>query len=249
VFVLLAWILITSPLLVRNVRRYGGPLFNVNSYLLFVDEYQDPVRLHEETTLANAAKRYFERHSLGDILWREVRGLAWEAFIFFRSLGPTPLDDSRILFGVPLCLLAGIGAFTVWRGALALYAVWLLLYVVLFAWYVPIAAGERFLMPLLAPTLTLASIGVVRAGQWLADSARRVASAGVAAGVLWCATWLLSTYLSTSLPQRVDSKQRVNEGSHARTAQHDENRHQKQYENDRRKPPFLVRGQKEQEFA
>jgi hypothetical protein len=256
VLLLLAWVLVASPLLVRNVRRYGRPLFNVNSYLLFVDAYQDPVRLHEETTLADAASRYFQTHSPGDILWRELRGLAWEIFIFCRSLGPTPLDDSRILFGIPLCLLAAIGAFTVHRRALALYAVWLLLYVVLLAWYVPIAAGERFLMPLLAPTLTLASIGIVRSGQWLGNGARRMPTVGAAAGVLWCVTWLLSTYLSTSLPERVDrgrspagSEQRVDEGSHTRTAQHDQNGHQEQYENDRRKPPFLVRGQKQQELA
>jgi hypothetical protein len=36
-----------------------------------------------------------------------------------------------------------------------------------FAWYLPIAAGERFLMPLLLPTFAFIGLGLARAGQLL----------------------------------------------------------------------------------
>jgi hypothetical protein len=55
------------------------------------------------------------------------------------------------------------------------------------AWYIPIAAGDRFMMPLLIPWLTLAADGLVR---WAAtrqefdDAIRRLVIATVIGGVV-----------------------------------------------------------------
>ncbi len=151
------WGIVASPLLVRNVRMYGTPLYNVNSWLLFVDTFEQPVPLSQQQTVAETAQTYWQSHTLGEMVRREVSGIVWEAFILLRMLGPVPLDDSRVLFGLPLALCALIGMLARPRREHLLLGVWTVLFVVVFAWYVPVAAGERFLLPLLAPLLVCAS--------------------------------------------------------------------------------------------
>ncbi|MGH7129757.1 MAG: hypothetical protein ACREIV_14400, partial [Planctomycetaceae bacterium] len=158
--VLLTWAMIASPLLVRNVQRFGSPTYNVNTFLLFADEYTDPVQLAaEKKTVANAVSDYLASHSAGSMLRRFGEGLVWETFILLRSLGPVPLDDARFLFGLVIALLAAVGMLAERRRDAGLVIVWLALLVPLFGWYVPIAAGERFLAPLLVPTLAYAACG------------------------------------------------------------------------------------------
>src|SRR5690606_20222096 len=108
------------------------------------------------------ARAYWQSHTLGDIAQREITGVVWEAFILLRMLGPYPLDDSRVLFGLPLAACALIAIAARPRPEHLLLAIWTGLFMGVFAWYVPIAAGERFLLPLLAPVLLCASEGFVR---------------------------------------------------------------------------------------
>ncbi|MBX3437667.1 MAG: hypothetical protein KF861_09265, partial [Planctomycetaceae bacterium] len=156
------WAIVTSPLLVRNMRMYGKATYNVNNWLLFVDEFEQPVELSQRLTLDEAAQQYWESHTVAAMIEREGSGLVWETFMLLRMLGPCPLDDSRVLFGLPLAVLALIGILARPRSEHLLLGLWTVLFVTLFAWYVPIAAGERFLMPLLAPILICASEGLVR---------------------------------------------------------------------------------------
>jgi hypothetical protein len=121
---------------------------------------------------------------------REASGLVWELFIMLRSLGPAPLDDSRILFGIPIAGLAIAVAWSQRRWEHGLLLVWCLGFWVVFAWYVPIAAGERFILPILAPLLVLAAEGILR----LAPQQR--SGAVLWAGGLWSVAWLALTYLS-----------------------------------------------------
>ncbi len=160
--ILLGGGIVASPLLVRNVRMYGTPLYNVNSWLLFVDTFEQPVPLSQRQTVAETARVYWESHTPVEIVRREVSGVAWETFILLRMLGPFPLDDSRVLFGLPLVLCAMIGILAHPRREHLLLGVWTVLFVGVFAWYVPVAAGERFLLPLLAPFLIVAAEGIVR---------------------------------------------------------------------------------------
>lgn len=156
------WLIVASPLLVRNVRRYGSPTYNVNSWLMFVDQYIDPAELAGRTSLGDAARRYLDTHSLPAMLNREVSGLVWETYIVLRMLGPWPLDDGRILAGLPLAACVLVTVLAAARREQTLLLMWLLICLPLFAWYVPIAAGERFPLPLLAPLLLLAAEGMVR---------------------------------------------------------------------------------------
>jgi hypothetical protein len=161
-FVLLAWMLLISPLVARNVQRYESMFYNVNSQLLFVDEYVDPVALAGQRSTGEALRDYVRTHSVGDMAERAISGLVWESFILLRILGPAPLDDSRILFGLPLMLCAVVAVIADPRREHALLAMWLLVCVPMFAWYIPVAAGDRFPLPLLAPLLMLAAEGIVR---------------------------------------------------------------------------------------
>ena len=171
---LASFTVIASPLLVRNARVYGSPTFNANSYLLFQDEFSDPHTLIKQGSLGEAARTYLQTHSISEIVKREVKGLVWQMFIFVRSLGPLPFEEGRLFFGLLAVPFLIIGLLSETHPARRLYFIWVLLFWLAFAWYLPIAAGERFLMPLLLPTLAFVSLGLVRAGQFLLQ--RRVAA-------------------------------------------------------------------------
>lgn len=157
-----AFVVIASPLLVRNLIRFGSPTYNVNSYLLWVDTYESPNALAEKMTLREARSAYLQAHSIPSLVRREATGLAWEAFIGLRTLGFASWDDSRVLMGIPLFALALLGLYSVSREAQLTLVVWTGITWIAMAWYIPIAAGDRFMMPLLIPWLTLAADGLVR---------------------------------------------------------------------------------------
>jgi hypothetical protein len=159
---LLAWLVVVSPLVVRNSQLYESMFYNVNSQLLFVDQYLDPVGLAEQRSTGEAMREYLRAHRLGDMAERAISGLVWESFILLRILGPAPLDDARVLFGLPLLLCALVAVIADPRREHGLLAAWLVVCVPLFAWYIPVAAGDRFPLPLLAPLLMLAAEGIAR---------------------------------------------------------------------------------------
>jgi hypothetical protein len=182
-----AFVIVAAPLLVRNSIRFGSPTYNVNSYLLWVDTYESPNALAEKMTLSEARTAYLQSHSVADLIRREVTGLAWEAFIGLRTLGPAPWDDARVLGGLPLLAFGLLGVSAATREAALSLVLWTGITWIVMAWYIPIAAGDRFMMPLLIPWLTLAADGLVR---WAAtrqefdDAIRRLVIATVIGGVV-----------------------------------------------------------------
>jgi len=159
---LTGWLLVASPLIARNVNRFGSPFYNVNSWLLFEDTYSDPVKLAAERTLPEAARHYWQTHSLSGLIWRLVEGCMWEAGIALRTLGPLPGDDVRVLPGLLLAACAAAGACGRGTRELLLTGGWWLVSFPLLAWYVPIAAGDRFVLPLIPPVLLYAARGLVQ---------------------------------------------------------------------------------------
>ena len=166
------WMVVASPLLTRNALRFHHPLHNVNTWLLFVDEYQDPVELSQAMTVSEAAVAYLGTHTWSEIALREMQGLIWEGFILLRALGPPPWDDARILPGAVVAALATIGILVERRRQQLLLMLWLLLCVPFFAWYIPIAAGERFVIPLLIPLLSCAADGSLHCLRLMRSGAR-----------------------------------------------------------------------------
>jgi hypothetical protein len=160
---LIGFVMVSAPLLERNMRLYGNPFYNVNTLLLFADDYsQFENMLMGGVTPEEAAESFFNRHTIGQLIDRELRGLVWEAFIMLRTLGPQGLDDGRVLFGAPIALCAAIGLWFERRPAKWLLINWILVSWIMFAWYVPIAAGDRFPIPLLLPVLGHAADGMAR---------------------------------------------------------------------------------------
>ena len=90
------WLAVAHPLVVRNVTVYGSPFHNVNSWLLFVDQFEDPAELSREFSLGKLAAKYWHSHTFTQMLAREVEGLIWEVFISLRVLGAgTPISSAQ----------------------------------------------------------------------------------------------------------------------------------------------------------
>lgn len=142
------WIVTAQPLLIRNMRAFQSPFHNVNSWLLFVDSFEDPVELSQNRRLGELAREYIHTHSIGELIGREANGLVWESFIVLRLLGVGPSNLSRAVSGMMIALLALLGASVCGRWAMPLVVLWTIALVPLFAWYIPIAADDRFLVPL-----------------------------------------------------------------------------------------------------
>ena len=154
------FVVTAAPLLTRNVVRYGSPTHNVNSWLMFVDQYEDPVALSQQLRLSDLARIYLDGVGVRGIVLREFNGLVWEAFILFRALGPVGMGEWRVLPGLLVAALVVLGlCVTPRRDVRALALLWVIPSLVLFAWYVPIAAGERFPAPLIPILLVYASLG------------------------------------------------------------------------------------------
>jgi len=197
---LIAFLLVGSPLIARNLHRFGNAFHNLNSLLLFADRYEDlPIMVDRGLTTGAAAQEFWQTHSLADIARREAGGLIWEAFIIVRSLGPAPLDDSRVLFGLPLALLAAAGMAVRRDPADGLLLIWGLICWGMFAWYVPIAAGERFILPLLGPVLIAASRDLASLAT-TAESRRRWVWAGGA--ICWSIVSVLACWLTDGFVDR-----------------------------------------------
>ncbi len=183
----LAFLITASPLLVRNQIRFGSATYNVNSYLLWVDAFESPNAMAERMTVQEARTEYLATHSATDLIQREATGLAWEAFIGLRTLGPAPWSDARVLLGLPLFALGLLGlCHTPKLPALVLIS-WTGIVWVMMAWYVPIAAGDRFMMPLLIPWLALSANGLVRVLSLTSDprtASRRIVFAAMLWGVV-----------------------------------------------------------------
>ena len=183
VALVLAFLITASPLLTRNQIRFGSATYNVNSYLLWTDAYESPNAMAERMTLDEAKAAYLASHSATELIQREATGLAWETFIGLRTLGPAPWDDARVLFGLPLFALGLLGLCHTPRLPALVLLFWTGIVWVMMAWYVPIAAGDRFVMPLLIPWLTLAANGLVRVVSMASE--RSVSRRLVIAAILW----------------------------------------------------------------
>ena len=157
------FVLSAGALLVRNARTFGNPLHSFNSRLLFADSYDEGVALPDLGFRQNW-HRYRGSHSVSESCRRFLDGLLMESFVLLRVLGPSPLDSGRALLGVGLLLSAMslLLAGNQHGQAVRLLAGWVLVFWVFFGWYQPIAAGDRFLMPLVAPLLILASGAMTR---------------------------------------------------------------------------------------
>ena len=196
--VCVGWVVVAHPLLIRNVKVYGEPLYSANQAFFYMDSFPsgaDPfgqvaaMGTHEEIRAD-----YLAKHSLADMTNRAVTGTGWQSFIFIRSLGPTPIDDSRVLFGIIFSLLAGLSLLHASTAIKTTLAIWVTLSLLLFGWYIPIAAGQRFMAPFLPLLIAFAGVGMWRVMSYIQRWPRTTVV--LVFGVLWNAIWLAWTTIT-----------------------------------------------------
>jgi hypothetical protein len=161
--------LLTAPYLAESRARYGSLFFNVNTrYVLWTDSWED-FRTYEArlggwwtwTALPQdqlpSMGHYLATHSLLAIAKREVLGLGemfgnalmGHGYFEFTALLLTFAATSTGFTRAPMKTLRAIDP----RSPAAFALPYALLYVLLFGFYGPIAAGPRFLLTLYLPVL------------------------------------------------------------------------------------------------
>jgi hypothetical protein len=196
--VCVGWVVVAHPLLIRNVKVYGQPLYSANQTFFYMDSFPsgaDPfgqvaaMGTHEEIRAD-----YLAKHSLTDMTNRAVTGTGLQSFVFIRSLGPTPLDDSRVLFGIIFLLLAGLSLLHASTAIKTTLSIWIILSLLLFGWYTPIAIGQRFMAPFLPLLVAFAGVGIWRVMSYIQRWPRTTVV--LVFGVLWNAIWLVWTTIT-----------------------------------------------------
>jgi hypothetical protein len=192
------WVVVAHPLLIRNIKVYGEPLYSANQTFFYMDSFPsgaDPFgQVAAMGTPAEIRADYLATHSLTDMANRAVTGTGWQSYIFIRSLGPTPLADSRVLFGIIFLLLAGLALLHESTVIKTTLGIWIALSLLLFGWYIPIAAGQRFMAPLLPLLLAFAGIGMWRVMSYSQRWPRTTVV--LVFGVTWNAIWLAWTTIT-----------------------------------------------------
>jgi len=147
---LLMFVVVSSPLLIRNARVYRNPWYNVNSAAFWLDSWEDFYR-PEFRTSPPSALRYVEAHGPGQTAGRLLHGIGAEAELLCEK-GLAVRGLGRIAGGVVAILIlavAGYGLYrddSSWRRWFSL--VLFLLAFLAFAWYFPVVGHERFMLPL-----------------------------------------------------------------------------------------------------
>ncbi len=161
----------------KNSRRvFGHYLYNMSStYVMWCDSWEQFLALqarldlvHEGPSLPPAEvpsmATYWHTHTLGQMAWRETRGLG-------EVLGNCLISHGYALFallylGVLVAMVRKYpevrrGLFRRDASAQAWFVVpYLLLHLVLFGWYGPIAAGNRFILGIFLPGMYAIAAGL-----------------------------------------------------------------------------------------
>jgi hypothetical protein len=104
------------------------------------------------------------------------------------------LDDSRVLFGIIFLLLAGLALLHESTAIKTTLVIWIALSLLLFGWYIPIAAGQRFMAPLLPLLIAFAGVGMWRVMSYSQRWPRTTVV--LVFGVTWNAIWLAWTIIA-----------------------------------------------------
>lgn len=176
-----ALLLICTPLLIRNWRLFGSPLFNRNTPLLWLSDYESS-RSQEFRTHGATLSEYLSEHTLADMAARLGDGTRRQLGLVAQMLG-APLGSD--LTGYGALALALIGFLLVGdRAQRALYGLSFLGFLAFFAWMTPVWFSPHYMMPML-PTAFLSA--------WLTVAAawRRghIHVRGPQAPASWPASW------------------------------------------------------------
>ena len=163
---LLALAVVMSPVLVRNVRLYGAPLYNSNKSFIWTN-HPDELYSPDVRVRAPTAGQFWRTHTLGQIAHRAATGLFQQGVYSVVAVGQTyPLNERLRLKAWPLGLLLLLLALAPLRSRSARSAAVLgwsvfAIFFLFFAWYP--ARDIRFIFPLVPVLLILAARGLYQA--------------------------------------------------------------------------------------
>lgn len=156
---------VASPLVMRNIRRYGTPLYGgINSHSMWFDRWRDvanPASIVREDRYGilvlerdrmPTATTYFQTHWRGEIARRVWRGLRREAGLLADAVAPASVRPGFWTSGWSLFVigLAGLGWWASRRDwASQIFAWWFAGSFAVFAWYSQVVPDIRFLAPLI----------------------------------------------------------------------------------------------------
>jgi hypothetical protein len=153
---LVPFALIVSPLVAWNIHRYGEPFYNFNSkHVMWLDSWEQASRAGTPLPTMHS---WFADHGLGDLVAREFWGVL-------------RLPD---LWLFALFILAAISLATRYRGQprgatcsssrheLILATAIVAIHAVLLAWYTPIVASSRFVIPMQAVMWVIVFLAIAR---------------------------------------------------------------------------------------
>ncbi|MFH1724256.1 MAG: glycosyltransferase family 39 protein [Elusimicrobiota bacterium] len=179
------FLLVASPLIIRNLVVFHLPFYNVNQHVLWLDTWWDYwPREWAGTVESVGVAEYASGHTVYQALLRWLKGLAAVGGVFAHIWSP------RGLLGAALFL--PLAAWGLWNDAHAarrraatalLLACW-----AAFGWYAPVVLSDRFLYPLLPIAAYYAGQATLRLWERIsgrAQSRGAIAAACLTALLLW----------------------------------------------------------------
>ncbi len=198
-----AFAAVSAPLLVRNLRVFGSPIYNLNSRYVWVDRLSDFAETfapHADDRLPRGALEYFSQLTPRSLLDRVGMGLVETSFHLadvMASVSPTaggPLHVFMVVLGAVFAVVALRAAYRSPRGLPRtfhlVHAGWTFAFLFVFnanggsaRYFLPLAATT--LLPHLALALAAAAASPARSARWPARTA--IAWGGAIAGALTAA--------------------------------------------------------------
>lgn len=166
------FLFVIAPYIKTSKERFGYYFYNVNStfYMWYDswDEVKQGTKAHGDRKSwpkmpgeqIPSLSKYVRDHSFGEILWRIVRGLRVIGYKAALSYGYAPF---LLLYGITLLFLSfqnrkkllSIFLCRVHPCVMIFIVGYFLGYTILYAWYTPIASGNRFMLSLFLPAVFL----------------------------------------------------------------------------------------------
>ncbi len=165
VFVLVGFVSLTWSYQLENIRRFGQPAYNVNAqYYMWADSWGEATAhkwpLHQKLPPAEllselpTASRYWRTHSLSQTWLRIAYGYRELGRLLTRSSYGLHLIAAVIACGVVLALRRDRWRFfRQWTANAILGLLIVGLYLTAYAFYVPVAYGDRFIRSLYLPVM------------------------------------------------------------------------------------------------
>lgn len=221
VVLLACFLIVVGPYLLNSKRHFGSYFYNVTStFYMWYDSFEEAkrgTRAHGDErgwpdlpeSEIPSARRYWLEHGLADIGARLGGGLYLVVVTTFRSYGYAWF---LLLYVVSAALFLSAGRRRSPRAPLrpgsaaqrVFVVSYFASYLLLYAWYAPIASGNRFSLALFLPAILLAlrALSVARDRGWSIDLlGRRIGASEVSPALLR----LLIVYLVAVLPFQIST--------------------------------------------